>query len=424
MSNTAILGVQWGDEGKGKIVDFLAQDVEWVARHQGGTNAGHTVIVNDQQYILHLIPSGILHSGKRCIIGNGVVVDPPELIKEMNTLRREGIEVKDRLYVSETAHVVMPYHKKLDALSEKLKGSKQIGTTLRGIGPTYSDKMARLGIRMHDLLNPQRLREKLEEVLKVKNLIIREFMGEDGYELEGLLQEALIWGETLRPYIQNTTHLLKEVIQSGESILFEGAQGAMLDIDHGTYPFVTSSSTTVGGIFTGLGVPPGSLDKIIGIAKAYTTRVGGGPFPTELTNEQGHCLRDQGKEYGATTGRPRRCGWLDLVSLKYSSWINGLTHLCITKLDVLDALEEIKVCVAYEINGEQTENMPVDPADFSDAQPVYEIFTGWKESVRGIQKWASLPREAQVYLGFIEKSLGIPIEIVSTGPDRRETIIR
>ncbi len=424
MGNTAVLGVQWGDEGKGKIVDFLAQGAEWVARHQGGTNAGHTVIVNDKQYILHLIPSGILHSGKRCIIGNGVVVDPPELIKEMDTLRREGVEVEGRLYVSETAHVVMPYHKKLDALSEKLKGAKQIGTTLRGIGPTYSDKMARLGIRMHDLLNPQRLGEKLEEVLKVKNLIIKEFMGEEGYDSEVLLKEALGWGEALRPYIQNTTHLLKGVIQSGESILFEGAQGAMLDIDHGTYPFVTSSNTTVGGIFTGLGVPPGYLDKVIGIAKAYTTRVGGGPFPTELSDEQGRCLRDQGKEYGATTGRPRRCGWLDLVALRYSSWINGLTHLCITKLDVLDTLEEIKVCVAYDVRGDQTEDMPADLADFSSAQPVYETFAGWKESVRGIQNWGSLPRGAQAYLEFIEERLGIPVDIISTGPDRGETITR
>ena len=424
MANTAVLGVQWGDEGKGKIVDLLAEDADWVVRFQGGTNAGHTVLVKDKCYIFHLIPSGILHEGKKCLIGNGVVVDPPELLKEMKTLRREGIEVKGRLFVSDRAHVIMPYHKKLDALSEKLKGGKQIGTTLRGIGPAYSDKTARVGIRMQDLWHPQRLREKLEEVLPVKNLLIEEFFGEEGYELETLYQDALSWGRDLKPYVCNSHSLMREVLESGASVLFEGAQGAMLDIDCGTYPYVTSSSTTVGGIFTGAGVPPSAVDRIIGVSKAYTTRVGGGPFPTELEGKEGDLLREYGKEYGATTGRPRRCGWLDLVALRYVAWLDGLTEMTITKLDVLDAVDQLKVCVAYEIEGERTQEMPSDPELFSKAKPVYEVLPGWQGSVRGVTKWQDLPPQAKKYLEYIEEFLGVPIRIVSTGPDREEVIVR
>ncbi len=424
MADTAVLGVQWGDEGKGKIVDFLAKDADWVVRFQGGTNAGHTVLVKGKKHILHLIPSGIIHGGKKCIIGNGVVVDPPELLKEMDTLRKEGIEVEGRLFVSERAHVIMPYHKKLDALSEKLKGSKQIGTTLRGIGPAYSDKMARGGIRMQDLLRPQRLREKLEEALKVKNLLIGEFFGEEGYDLEGLYQEVLSWSKGLKVYICNTHSLIRRLVDSGASILFEGAQGAMLDIDHGTYPYVTSSSTTVGGVFTGAGVPPSTVDRIIGISKAYTTRVGGGPFPTELDGEEGQMLRERGGEYGATTGRPRRCGWLDLVALRYAAWIDGLTEVAITKLDVLDAMDRIKVCVAYDIEGERTQEMPGDLELFSKAKPVYETFPGWRGKVRGVTGWQDLPSQAKEYLEYLEEFLGVPIGMVSTGPDREETIVR
>ena len=424
MGNVAVLGVQWGDEGKGKIVDFLAQDAQWVVRYQGGTNAGHTVIVKGKKYILHLIPSGILHPGKRCIIGNGVVVDPPELLREIEELQREGIEVDDRLFLSETAHLIMPYHKKLDALSEKLKGKRQIGTTLRGIGPAYSDKMARTGLRVHDLLRPERLKERLEETLKVKNLIIKEFFGEEGYSFQELYQDALSWGEALQPYVCNTVHLMKKVIQQKDPVLFEGAQGALLDIDHGTYPFVTSSNTTIGGIFTGLGIPPGHIERVIGISKAYTTRVGGGPFPTELKGEEGQCLRDRGGEYGATTGRPRRCGWLDLVALKHAAWLNGLTELTITKLDVLDTLKEIKICVAYDIEGELTEEMPADLDTFSKAKPVYKTFSGWEGTVKGATQWKDLPLQARSYLEYIEDTLHIPIRIVSTGPDREETIIR
>ena len=424
MANTAVLGVQWGDEGKGKIVDLLAEDADWVVRFQGGTNAGHTVLVKDKCYIFHLIPSGILHEGKKCLIGNGVVVDPPELLKEMKTLRREGIEVKGRLFVSDRAHVIMPYHKKLDALSEKLKGGKQIGTTLRGIGPAYSDKTARVGIRTQDLRHPQRLREKLEEALKVKNLLIEEFFGEEGYDLETLYQDALSWGRDLKPYVCNTNSLMREVIESGASVLFEGAQGAMLDIDFGTYPYVTSSSTTVGGIFTGAGVPPTTVDRIIGISKAYTTRVGGGPFPTELEGEEGDLLREHGGEYGATTGRPRRCGWLDLVALRYAAWIDGLTEVTITKLDVLDGMDQIKVCVAYDIEGERTQEMPGDLELFSKAKPVYEAFPGWHGRVKGITKWQDLPPQAKGYLEYIEEFLGVPIRMVSTGPDREEIIVR
>jgi len=424
MANTAVLGVQWGDEGKGKIVDLLAEDADWVVRFQGGTNAGHTVLVEDKRYIFHLIPSGILHEGKRCLIGNGVVVDPPELLKEMYTLRKEGIWVEGRLFVSDRAHVIMPYHKKLDALSEKLKGGKQIGTTLRGIGPAYSDKTARVGIRTQDLRHPQRLREKLEEALKVKNLLIEEFFGEEGYDLETLYQDALSWGRDLKPYVCNTNSLMREVIESGASVLFEGAQGAMLDIDFGTYPYVTSSSTTVGGIFTGAGVPPTTVDRIIGISKAYTTRVGGGPFPTELEGEEGDLLREHGGEYGATTGRPRRCGWLDLVALRYAAWIDGLTEVTITKLDVLDGMDQIKVCVAYDIEGERTQEMPGDLELFSKAKPVYEAFPGWHGRVKGITKWQDLPPQAKGYLEYIEEFLGVPIRMVSTGPDREEIIVR
>lgn len=424
MTNTAVLGVQWGDEGKGKIVDFLAEDADWVVRFQGGTNAGHTVLVKDKRYIFHLIPSGILHKDKKCLIGNGVVVDPPELLKEMDTLKKEGIGVEGRLFVSERAHVIMPYHKKLDALSEKLKGGKQIGTTLRGIGPAYSDKTARVGIRMQDLLHPQRLKEKLEEALKVKNLLIEEFFGEEGYDLETLYQDALSWGRNLKACICNTHLLMREVVESGASILFEGAQGAMLDIDHGTYPYVTSSSTTVGGIFTGAGVPPSAVDRIIGISKAYTTRVGGGPFPTELKGEEGDLLREHGGEYGATTGRPRRCGWLDLVALRYAAWIDGLTEVAITKLDVLDGMDQIKVCVAYDIEGERTQEMPGDLELFSKAKPVYEALPGWHGRVKGITKWQDLPPQAKGYLEYIEEFLGVPIRMVSTGPGREEIIVR
>ena len=424
MGNVAVLGVQWGDEGKGKIVDFLAQEAEWVVRYQGGTNAGHTVIVKGKKYILHLIPSGILHPGKKCIIGNGVVVDPPELLKEIEDLEKEGIEVKGRLFLSETAHLIMPYHKKLDALSEKLKGKKQIGTTLRGIGPAYSDKMARTSLRVHDLLRPERFKERLEETLRVKNLIIREFFKEEGYSFEELYKDALAWGEALETYVCNTVHLMRKIIKSGDPVLFEGAQGALLDIDHGTYPFVTSSNTTVGGIFTGLGIPPGHIHRVIGISKAYTTRVGGGPFPTELEGEEGQRLRDRGGEYGATTGRPRRCGWLDLVALKHAAWLNGLTELTITKLDVLDTLEEIKVCIAYDIDGERTEEMPADLDTFSRAKPVYKSFPGWQGLVKGTTNWEDLPTQARTYLEFIEEALNIPIKMVSTGPDRVETVIR
>ncbi|HDD53209.1 MAG TPA: adenylosuccinate synthase [Thermosulfidibacter takaii] len=424
MGNVAVLGVQWGDEGKGKIVDFLAQEAEWVVRYQGGTNAGHTVIVKGKKYILHLIPSGILHPGKKCIIGNGMVVDPPELLKEIEDLEKEGIEVKGRLFLSETAHLIMPYHKKLDALSEKLKGKKQIGTTLRGIGPAYSDKMARTSLRVHDLLRPERFKERLEETLRVKNLIIREFFKEEGYSFEELYKDALAWGEALKTYVCNTVHLMRKIIKSGDLVLFEGAQGALLDIDHGTYPFVTSSNTTVGGIFTGLGIPPGHIHRVIGISKAYTTRVGGGPFPTELEGEEGQRLRDRGGEYGATTGRPRRCGWLDLVALKHAAWLNGLTELTITKLDVLDTLEEIKVCIAYDIDGERTEEMPADLDTFSRAKPVYKSFPGWQGLVKGTTNWEDLPTQARTYLEFIEEALNIPIKMVSTGPDRVETVIR
>ncbi len=423
MDRIAILGAQWGDEGKGKVVDYLAADMDVVARYSGGPNAGHTVIIEGKKYILHLIPSGILRRETMCVMGNGMVVDPASLLNEMKELREAGVYIGENLIISESAHVIMPYHKKLDALNEKVKGKKQIGTTLRGIGPAYADKASRIGIRMGELLDEALLKEKIEFNLRLKNTLIEQFFGEEGFSFGEVYSEALSWAEQLEPFIGNTTSFMRKALGEGKNILYEGAQGTMLDIDHGTYPYVTSSNPTVGGILTGLGVPPSSVDKVVGVVKAYTTRVGGGPFPTEETGEVGNYLRDKGGEYGATTGRPRRCGWLDLVALRYAAWINGMTHIAITKLDVLDELETIKVCVAYEIDGEITEEFPVDHVKFLKAKPVFRELPGWKGSVRGVNKREDLPKEALAYVEFIAESMGVEVLLVSTGAERGDTVL-
>ncbi len=424
MKNTVVVGAQWGDEGKGKVVDYLSEHAHVVIRFQGGTNAGHTVQVEGEEYILHLIPSGIVHPDTQCLIGNGVVVDPPELLREMRGLEEKGLILKGRFWVSERAHVIMPYHKLLDSLDERLMGSKKIGTTKRGIGPAYADKAARVGIRMLDLLNPPYLRERLEATVRLKNLIIKEFFNEEGLDPEELYQQALSWGEALEPFIANVSEKMKGFVSEGRTLLFEGAQGTMLDIDYGTYPYVTSSHTTIGGVCAGAGVNPSTIEEVIGIAKAYTTRVGGGPFPTEEKGIMGDHLREKGGEYGATTGRPRRCGWLDLVVLRHAAWLNGLTGIALTKIDVLDGLEEIPVCVAYEIDGKRCEEFPASIADVEKAKPVFEVMKGWDRPVYGATKWEDLPEEAKRYIGFIEERVGVPVKIVSTGPGREATLLR
>lgn len=424
MKNTVVIGAQWGDEGKGKVVDYLAENAHVVVRFQGGTNAGHTVWVEGDEYILHLIPSGIVHPDTQCLIGNGVVVDPPELLKEMKGLEEKGITLEGRFWVGERAHVIMPYHKLLDSLDERLMGSKKIGTTKRGIGPAYSDKASRVGIRILDLLNPDYLRERLEATVKLKNLIIKEFFGEEGFDSQRLYQEALDWGEQLRPFVANIPEKMKGFLDAKKTVLFEGAQGTMLDIDYGTYPYVTSSNTSIGGVFSGAGVNLSAVEDVIGIAKAYTTRVGGGPFPTEETGAMGEHLREKGGEYGATTGRPRRCGWLDLVVLRHAAWLNGLTGIALTKIDVLDGLKEIPVCVAYEVDGKRCEEFPASIHEVAKAKPVFDVMQGWSKPVCGATSWDTLPDEAKRYIGFIEEKTGVPVKIVSTGPGREATLLR
>ncbi|MGC8914418.1 MAG: adenylosuccinate synthase [Thermosulfidibacteraceae bacterium] len=423
MKRIAVIGAQWGDEGKGKVVDFLAENKDIVVRYSGGPNAGHTVVIDGKKYVLHLIPSGILRKGTLCIMGNGMVIDPDALLKEMEDLRSLGVHVDgDNLKISESAHVIMPYHKKLDFLQEKVKGGGKIGTTLKGVGPCYSDKTARLGIRIGDLLDPAILRDKLRLSVAIKNVLIKEFFEEEGFDVNELYETALRWGETLKGYIANTTMMLNKAVRDDKSILYEGAQGTMLDVDHGTYPFVTSSNPTIGGIYTGCGVGFNAVDAVIGVVKAYTTRVGGGAFPTEQDNEIGLYMREKGGEYGATTGRPRRCGWLDLVALRYASMINGMTHIAITKLDVLDGLERIKVCVAYEIDGDVTDEFPLSYSRFERAKPIYREFEGWNRPVKGIKDRRELPVNAMKYLEYIAESTGVKLFMVSTGPSREETI--
>ena len=423
MSGVVIVGGQWGDEGKGKIVDVLTEKADVVARYQGGHNAGHTVVINNEKFVLHLIPSGILHKNKLCVIGNGVVIEPSALIEEMNGLKGRGVAVGKNLIISKNAHLIMPYHIALDKANEKVRGSKKIGTTGRGIGPTYVDKMARTGIRVVDLYYPKVLKEKLAANLKEINYLLKNRYKAKGFTTGGILRKYAGYAEKLSRYVEDTDIVINDMIAKDRRVLFEGAQGTLLDVDHGTYPFVTSSSAVAGGACTGLGVGPTKIAKVLGVVKAYTTRVGGGPFPTEITGVVGEELRRRGGEFGATTGRPRRCGWLDFVGLRHALRVNGLTGIAITKLDILDALDAIKVCVAYRYGNSIHREFPKEFSLLEEAVPVYEEIEGWKESTVGIKKFEKLPRNAQKYIRKIEDILGVKVDMVSTGQRRDELIM-
>ena len=423
MSTRVVIGAQWGDEGKGKIVDLLSDKADYVVRFQGGANAGHTLKFDDKKVVLHLIPSGIFNGDAHCVIGNGVVIDPIALVDEIKGVQEMNFSLEGRFFISQTAHVILPYHKLLDQLKEKRRGGDAIGTTGRGIGPAYVSKVSRVGIRMVDLLDRDVLREKIDQNLKDINFALENLYKEPTLSTDELMAELEDSINTLEPYICNTTDLLHKGLKDNKSILLEGAQGTMLDVDHGTYPYVTSSSPTSGGACTGSGIPPTALDKVMGITKAYCTRVGNGPFPTELLDETGEELREKGAEFGATTGRPRRCGWLDLVALKYVVQLNGINELTLTKMDVMDGFEEINICTAYELNGEETDVYPLSLDDIEKVKPVYTSLPGWKNSIEGITNWDELPATAQSYISFVEEYLGVKFTIISTGPKRSETIV-
>lgn len=419
--NRIILGCQWGDEGKGKIVDLLAADADIIARFQGGANAGHTIIVEDKKYVLHLIPSGIIHPGKICVIGNGVVLDPIGFKEELDFLTEKGIDYQGRIWISPATNLVLPYHKLIDAVEEKSRGTTSIGTTKRGIGPAYVDKVARNGIRLVDLFSPDRLKKRLEyqRILKDKYLTgSTDEKADLDRTYEMLMEMAILF----KPFIRDVSLFLQQAHKANKTILFEGAQGSLLDVDLGTYPFATSSNTTTGGALTGLGIGPKMIDEVVGIVKAYTTRVGAGPFPTELVDDMGEKLRAKGDEYGATTGRPRRCGWLDLVALRHTMRINGVDSIAVTKLDVLDKIDEIKVCTSYELNGDTLTEVPLDLANLNHVKPVYETLPGWQDETTGKTSFEQLPENAQKYLKYIADDLGVEICIISTGAKRKETI--
>jgi adenylosuccinate synthase len=419
MANLIVVGAQWGDEGKGKIVDLLTTHFDIVARYQGGHNAGHTVIINGRKYVLHLIPSGILHPQKQCVIGNGVVIDPVALKNEIEELAAVGIDCKERLFVSDRAHVILEYHRLVEKGDEERRGEEKIGTTNRGIGPAYEDKMGRRGLRICDLRDAQKLRRHLEESIRVKKTAIPSL----ALNVDDVFESARALGEELSSYFVDAAEFLNESIDKGKNVLFEGAQGTLLDIDHGTYPFVTASSATAGGACTGTGVGPTRMDGVIGISKAYTTRVGGGPFPTELLDSIGEEIRQRGQEFGASTGRPRRCGWFDVVVVRYSRLVNNLDSLVITKLDVLDKLDEIKVCTGYLYKGSRLKSLPPEIEVLSQCRPEYLTLKGWKQITAGIQDIDELPALARDYLKRLSDLVATEISVVSTGPDREETII-
>lgn len=425
MSVTLVVGSQWGDEGKGKIVNLLSSEADVVARYQGGANAGHTIVIDGKQYVLHLVPSGILNKDVVCIIGNGVVIDPVALVEEISMIESHGIDVKGRLFISHKAHLIMPYHKLLDQARESSSdANKAIGTTGRGIGPAYIDKARRIGIRLVDLLDREDFETKLRCNLKEKNNILHKIYDHAELDVEEIVKNYLEFDKIIDPYVTDTTLLINNAIDENKKVVIEGAQGALLDIDHGTYPFVTSSNPTSGGACTGLGIPPTKIDRIVAITKAYTTRVGNGPFPTELEDETGELLRKTGAEFGATTGRPRRCGWLDLVALKYSTMINGFTDIALTKLDILDDLDEIKVCTSYKLNGNKLKSFPVDIKTLENVVPDYVSLKGWKKTLNGIRDYNNLPNETKSYIEYIEEYLKVPVSIISTSPDKNDTIIR
>ena len=418
--NLAVLGAQWGDEGKGKIVDLLTPRFDIVARYQGGHNAGHTVYVNGTKFVLRLIPSGILHPGVTCVIGNGVVVDPPALFAEVDELARSGIEVGDRLIVSDKAHLILPYHRDLDLLAEARRGDRKIGTTSRGIGPAYEDKIARRGIRVGDLADAEALAQGVRDNVAARNRLV----ADSTMDWKPVLGELIAQAHRLRPWIRDVSLMLGDAMTKGKSILFEGAQGTLLDIDHGTYPYVTSSNASIGGVCTGLGVGPRAIDGVMGVVKAYTTRVGEGPLPTELSGEMGHRLRESGNEYGAVTGRPRRCGWYDAVAARYAARINGLDLLALTKLDVLDGLERIDICTAYRSGSRTLTEFPSDAGQLAACEPVYESWPGWSTPTRAVRQYSDLPENARQYIARLEEVSGVRAGIISTGSERNDTIFR
>jgi adenylosuccinate synthase len=421
MANVIVVGAQWGDEGKGKVVDFLTESADLVVRFAGGANAGHTLVMGDQRLVVHLLPSGVVHPKKRCLLGAGMVIDPEGLLAEIQTCRDLGVTVgPERVRISERAHVILPYHQEIDGLRDQ--GAGAIGTTRRGIGPCYEDKMARRGIRMWQLARPESLADALDQALPAVNALLSG-LGGAPVDQEALLARYEPIGATLAPYLCDTARVVADAMDAGEAVLFEGAQGSLLDIDHGTYPFVTSSSTIAGGACTGAGVGPTRIDRVVGIVKAYQTRVGNGPFPTELTGEVDAVLRDRGQEFGATTGRPRRCGWLDVVTLRRAARLNGLTSLAITKLDVLTGLDPLRLCTGYRLDGAPLDDLPASAADMARLEPQYEDLAGFDEDITGARSFAALPENARRYLRRLEALAGVPIGLVSVGPRRQETII-
>lgn len=422
MSAIIVIGSQWGDEGKGKVVDYLAEQANVVVRYSGGNNAGHTVVVKDEAYKLQLLPSGILYKGKTCVLGNGVVIDPEAILKEINGMKERGIDTSS-LRISTRAQVLLPYHRRQDEAEETARGEFKIGTTKRGIGPCYMDKVARCGIRIVDLMDPEEFAAKLKHNLTAKNELLVKLYGAEPFEYEPMLKQYLAFAEQLRPYVADTTYLLNDALDKGEKVLFEGAQATLLDLDHGTYPYVTSSNPIAGGACTGAGVGPGKIDKVVGVVKAYTTRVGEGPFPTELHCEMGDTIREAGHEFGTVTGRPRRCGWLDACIVKYAGQVSGLDALAITRLDILDGLDSIKLCVGYLYNGEIIKEYPASLKVLSKVEPVYEEFAGWKTDTTKVRRYEDLPAAARAYLERLSEVAGVRLGIVSVGPNREETII-
>jgi len=421
--NVVVIGTQWGDEGKGKIVDLLTDKADAVVRFQGGHNAGHTLVIKGEKTVLHLIPSGILRDEVRCLIGNGVVLSPSALLEELDMLAEGGVEARSRMGISESCPVILPYHIALDQAREAARGKKAIGTTGRGIGPCYEDKVSRRGIRLGEMLDADHFKERLREVMDYHNFSLEHLFKFDTVDYQEVLDEALAQAEQMRPLIEDVPGTLHTLRRQGRSVMFEGAQGALLDIDHGTYPYVTSSNTTAGGAATGSGVGPRDIDYVLGIVKAYTTRVGAGPFPTELFDDDGEHLGVKGHEFGATTGRKRRCGWLDTVALRRSLQINSVTGMCITKLDVLDGMDTVKICVAYKLDGKEVDTPPVGADRFEQCEPVFIEMPGWQESTVGAKSRDELPEAARAYLRKVEELCETPIDIISTGPDREETIV-
>lgn len=423
MPNVVVVGSQWGDEGKGKIVDYLSKKADVVARYQGGNNAGHTVVLKDNKFILHIIPSGILYKNKICLIGNGVVVDPAALIEEINGLKEKGVDVGKNLFLSKNAHLIMPYHIVIDKEKDRALGKKAIGTTCRGIGPAYIDKIARIGLRVGDLLQPSIFKEKLIANLSSINFILENLYKVPCFDIDDIYVKYMGYAEKISEYIADTDLLINKMLSEDKNILCEGAQGTLLDIDHGTYPFVTSSNPIAGGACIGLGISPTKITRILGVIKSYTTRVGSGPFPTEIQDALGEKIRERGGEYGATTGRPRRCGWLDMVILRHSTMINGFTGIALTKLDILDGIDKIKICTAYKYNGKTFEAFPKEINIFENCKPDYIELEGWKESTAGIKDVNKLPKSAKRYIRTIETMLGVEVQLISTGQRRDELIV-